>query len=90
MLCCCIMRTQIALEASQHARVRQKAASLGITMAEYIRRLVDQDLAGVGPEASPSTIIGIGRSGGSDIAGEGSRAVMDAVAARHDPARSCT
>lgn len=39
------MRTQIALEAEQHPQVKQKAASLEITMAEYIRRLVDQDLA---------------------------------------------
>ncbi|MCB9373876.1 MAG: hypothetical protein H6518_14040, partial [Microthrixaceae bacterium] len=47
------MRTQIALEATQHARAKQKAASLGITLAEYIRRLVDRDLAGAAPEASP-------------------------------------
>jgi predicted DNA binding CopG/RHH family protein len=36
----------------QHARVKQKAASLGITMAEYIRRLVEDDLAGVDPQGS--------------------------------------
>jgi Ribbon-helix-helix protein, copG family len=76
------MRTQIALDPEQHARIKQKAASLGITMAEYIRRLVDRDLAGVGPQASPAAIIGIGRSGGSDIAREGKRAVADAVADR--------
>ncbi len=74
------MRTQIALEPEQHARVKQKAASLGITMAEYIRRLVDQDLTSVAPRATPSAIIGIGRSGGSDIAREGPQAPMAAVA----------
>lgn len=76
------MRTQIALDPEQHARVKQKAASLGITMAEYIRRLVDDDLAGIDPQASPKDIIGIGRSGGSDIAREGTRAVAEAVADR--------
>jgi hypothetical protein len=81
------MRTQIALDPEQHARVKQKAASLGITMAEYIRRLVDDDLAGVEPQASPAVIIGIGRSGGSDIAREGKRAVADAVAGRRTAAR---
>ena len=75
------MRTQIALEAEQHALVKQKAAALGITMAEYIRRLVDQDLAGGGTNADLSAIIGIGRSGGSDIATEGTAAVSEAVAA---------
>jgi len=77
------MRTQIALEPAQHARVKEKAASLGITMAEYIRRLVDRDLDEAAPQASPSAIIGIGRSGGSDIAREGVQATQDAVAARH-------
>ncbi|MCB1015328.1 MAG: hypothetical protein KDB10_09470 [Acidimicrobiales bacterium] len=74
------MRTQIALEATQHARAKQKAASLGITLAEYIRRLVDRDLAGAAPEASPSAIVGLGRSGGSDIAREGNGAIADAIA----------
>lgn len=79
------MRTQIALDPEQHAQAKQKAASLGITMAEYIRRLVDHDLTGPAPQASPAAIIGIGRSGGSDIAREGSQAVVDAVASVSRP-----
>lgn len=74
------MRTQISLDGEQHARVKQKAADLGIPMAEYIRRLVDRDLASVGPAADPSSIIGIGRSGGSDIASDGDAAVAAAIA----------
>jgi hypothetical protein len=81
------MRTQIALEAEQHARIKQKAASLGLTMAEYIRRLVDRDLAQVEPQADPATIFGLGDSGGSDIARERRRAVEAAVAAHHHQAR---
>lgn len=74
------MRTQIALDSVQHARAKQKAANLGITMAEYIRRLVAQDLDDVAPQTSPAAIIGIGRSGGSDIAHEGKQAVGTAIA----------
>lgn len=75
------MRTQIALEPEQHAQVKQKAAALGITMAEYIRRLVDRDLGPGSTSADVSAIIGIGRSGGSDIASEGvTVAVSEAVA----------
>lgn len=76
------MRTQIAMEPEQHAQVKQKAAALGITMAEYIRRLVDRDLGTSTTSADVSAIIGIGRSGGSDIASEGTAvAVSEAVAA---------
>ena len=39
------MRTQIDLEPEQHALAKRKAVDLGINMAEYIRRLVEQDLA---------------------------------------------
>ena len=74
------MRTQIALSQEQHARVKQKSAALGITMAEYIRRLVDRDLGTTDTLADPTSIIGIGRSGGSDIAGEGKEAVATAIA----------
>ena len=74
------MRTQIALEPAQHAQAKQKAARLGITMAEYIRRLVDRDLGSVAPQADPSTIIAIGRSGGSDVATDGKIGIATAVA----------
>lgn len=76
------MRTQIALDPEQHANVKMKAASLGITMAEYIRRLIDRDLATVAPVADPATIFGLGNSGGSDIAGTGKAAVAEAVTSR--------
>ncbi|HZA77434.1 MAG TPA: hypothetical protein VE623_13715 [Acidimicrobiales bacterium] len=56
-------------------------------MAEHIRRLVDDDLIGIEPQPSPAAIIGIGRSGGSDIAREGKRAVAEAVADRATSAR---
>lgn len=74
------MRTQIALDPEQHAKVKKKAADLGITMAEYIRRLVDRDLAAPDPAADPTPIFGLGRSGGSDIARERKAAtIADAV-----------
>ena len=49
-------------------------------MAEYIRRLVDRDLGATDTLADPTSIIGIGRSGGSDIASEGKEAVATAIA----------
>ena len=76
------MRTQIDLKAEQHALVKRKAAELGISMAEYIRRLVERDLGQTGPGADISAIFGIGDSGGSDIALDRKGATAEAIAAR--------
>ncbi|MDE0120810.1 MAG: hypothetical protein OXS33_03640 [bacterium] len=76
------MRTQIALSPEQHARVRRKATELGISMAEYIRRLVDQDFATARTHADLTSIIGLFDSGSSDIANEGTQATRAAIAER--------
>ncbi len=78
------MRTQIALDDEVHARVRQKAADLGLTMAEYIRQLVHRDLDGPEPVTDPSAIFALGASGGSDIANE-REAVEDAFVKMQNP-----
>ena len=42
---------------------------MGISLAEYVRRLVDRDLGEVErPAADISVLFGLGDSGGSDIA----------------------
>ena len=77
------MRTQIALDDEQHARVKRKARELGVTMAEYIRILVDRDLGDDNTEADVTEIFGLGNSGGSDIANE-PNAVAESIASLHD------
>ncbi len=79
------MRTQIDLESEQHALIKRKAADLGISMAEYIRRLVERDLARTGPSSDISDIFGIGDSGGSDIAVDRKRATAEAISALAAP-----
>ena len=79
------MRTQIDLEAEHHALVKRKAADLGISMAEYIRRLVERDLNQTGSNSDISDIFGIGDSGGSDIAVDRKGATAEAIAARAAP-----
>lgn len=76
------MRTQIALDDEQHARVKAKAAELGMTMAAYIRSLVERDLGEERSNADVSAIFGIGASSGSDIANEPD-AVAEAIADMH-------
>ncbi len=51
-------------------------------MAEYIRRLVDQELAHAPTQADLTSIIGLFGSGGSDISKEKDDAVRAAISER--------
>ena len=61
-------RTQITLDPENQSRARRRAADLGISLAEYIRRLVERDLGGPPAQAVPSLVFDLGRSRGSNIA----------------------
>ncbi len=62
-------------------RAQARAAEQGISLAEYVRRLVAHDLGerprGVGPEA----VFDLGRSGGSDVAADKDRMIAEAFSA---------
>lgn len=61
-------RTQITLETEIQRRARRRASELGVSMAEYVRRLVARDLAGPPASADPAAIFDLGHSDGSDVA----------------------
>jgi len=61
-------RAQITLEPDTRRRARQRARDMGVSFAEYVRRLVARDLGGQQPVANPSVVFDLGSSGGSDIA----------------------
>lgn len=75
-----VARTQITLSPEVHRRARARAAELGISLAEYFRRLADRDLE---PEraADVSTVFDLGDSKGSDVARDKDAYVAEAVAA---------
>lgn len=73
-------RTQITLDEEQHRRARRRAAELGLSLAGYIRCLVDADLAGPTPAAEPGAVFDLGDSGGSDVARGKDRMVGEALA----------
>jgi hypothetical protein len=72
-------RTQITLDHEMQRRVRRRASDLGVSLAEYFRRLVARDLAR--PEAASDVhlIFDLGGSGGSDIAGDKDEMIGEAV-----------
>ena len=77
-----MIRTQISLDAEVHARLRAKAAELGISFAEHVRRLAARDL-GVSPSPGDiSVIFDLGGEQESDIAADKDRMIGEAIALR--------
>lgn len=74
-----MVRTQISLEPELRNSARRKAAALGISLAEYIRRLLVRDLAPPERVFDPSVVFDLGDSGGSDIAADKDRALGEAA-----------
>lgn len=63
-----MVRTQITLESELQKRARQRASQAGVSLAEYVRRLVARDLARPEAKADVTSIFDLGDSGGSNIA----------------------
>jgi hypothetical protein len=63
-------RTQINLAPEQHSRARARSAALGISLAEYIRRLVDADLGGHPAQHDVRAVFDLGDSSGTDVAAD--------------------
>jgi hypothetical protein len=80
-------RTQIMLDPEIQRRARQRASDMGISLAEYVRRLVVRDLGQPRAGADPSAIFDLGASGGSDIASNKDAMIAEAIAFTRHKAR---
>lgn len=76
-----MVRTQISIAAQLHTRVRTRAVALRISLADYLRRLVDRDLAEPPRGVDQSAVFNLGASGGADIAGGKDRMIAEAIGA---------
>lgn len=74
-------RTQITLEPETHKRARKRASELGVSLAEYVRTLVKQDLGNRPKKTDASCIFNLGDGGKSDIANEKDRMIAEAIEA---------
>ena len=61
-------RVQISLDSAVYRLATSRAAELGVSFAEYVRRLVDSDLIGAQPPTDPAVLFDLGETGGSDVA----------------------
>ncbi len=80
-------RTQITLAPELQRRARQRAADLGVSLAEYVRRLVARDLGGAATTANPKAVFDLGSSGGSDVAKDKDAMIAASFAAAHKKRR---
>ena len=58
-------RTQITMDPELRRRAQAKAAELGLSLAEYVRRVIARDLGEVKPKAHVSVVFDLGASGES-------------------------
>jgi hypothetical protein len=75
-------RTQITLPPEIQRRARQRAGDLGVSMAEYVRRLLARDLGNPTVMADPALVFDLGRSRGSDIARNKDAMIAEAFASK--------
>ena len=79
-------RTQITLDPEIQRRARKRASDLGVSLAEYLRRLVSRDLAGAPTKADPAAVFDLGSSGGCNIAKDKDAMIAEAfVSAPKNP-----
>jgi hypothetical protein len=81
-----MVRTQIALDADAHRRAKRRAADLGVSLAEYVREVVDRDLGEQPARGDITAIFGLfdtSASGGSDVARHKDRYLGEAAWQEH-------
>ena len=76
-----MIRTQISLDSERHAQARARAAELGVSLAEYLRRLVDRDIARPPRAVDRSVVFDLGGGAPTDVAADKGRMVAEAIAA---------
>ncbi len=81
-------RTQITLEPEMQRGARRRASELGISLAEYVRRVVARDLGTVQKPVSPAIVFDLGASDGSDIARNKGAMLAEAFASGRKKSRS--
>ena len=75
-----MVRTRISLDPERHAQAQARAAAQGTSLAEYVRRLIDRDLAEQARRVDRSVVFDLGTSRHSDIASDKARMMGEATA----------
>lgn len=78
------VRMQVSIDSELHRRARERAADEGVSFAEYVRRLLADDLAGTSPQGDVTAIFDLVTEGDeTDVAGDKDDLIGEAAAAEH-------
>ncbi len=73
------MRTIITMPDHMHAQAKQRAAELGISFAEFARRLFEKELSLPAPQGDIDSICGMVTGTPFDMASDGQRIIGEAA-----------
>jgi len=74
-------RMQITLDPEMQRRARQRASDLGVSLAEYLRRLLARDLGSPPTPGDVASVFDLGRSDNPDVARNKSAMMAEAFLA---------
>lgn len=77
-------RMQITMDPELQRRVKDRADEMGVSIAEYFRRLAEEDLAPRAQRRDVSGFFNLGASQGGSVAGNSDRWLEDALEADHE------
>ena len=80
-----MVRTQVSLDSERHAQARSRAAELGVSLAEYVRQLVDRDVSRLPRAVDRSVVFDLGGESPTDIGAHKDRMIAEAIAATLEP-----
>ncbi len=73
-------RTQITVDPELARLARARAKARGVSFAEYVRRLIENDVREESGKGDVSSIFGLGNSGGTNIGKDKHKLVGEAFA----------
>lgn len=80
-----VVRTQISLDPEAHRRARQRASEQGVSFAEYVRRLVNADLADErSGTADVTAVTDLGDGGPTDVSKDKDSLIGEAFGATYN------
>jgi hypothetical protein len=78
------VRMQVSIDSELHRRARERAAGEGVSFAEYVRRLLADDLARTSPQGDVTAIFNLVTEGEeTDVANDKDDLIGEAAAAEH-------
>lgn len=80
-------RTQVLFDEETRKRAARRAAELGLSFSEYVRRVITADVEEQTPTAGPEILFDLGTSSGADVANDKDAMVGAAVTAGRRRAR---